>query len=126
MPPEHYGGRHVLYVANYLAPDHAYMALSPDALFQRHLGSLERLYPGLSAADVDRKFVFTSSTASPVYDMGFGGRMPPFVGWSDGIGILGMSQVYPVDRNMNHCAATALACNMDELLGTRRTCRRIG
>jgi hypothetical protein len=42
--------------------------------------------------------------------------MPPFVGWSKGIGLLGMPQVYPMDRNMNHCVEVALQADLDQLL----------
>src|SRR5439155_9368909 len=103
VPREDYGGVHVAYIINYLAPDHPYMALDVDTLFETHLPSLKKFSPGFSEKSVVQKMVYKSPVASPLYDLGFRQRMPPFEGWSPGIGLLGMPQVYPIDRNMNHC-----------------------
>jgi len=61
---------------------------------------------------VVQKMVFKSPVASPLYDLGFRQRMPPFEGWSPGIGLLGMPQVYPIDRGMNYCMEVAMRCDM--------------
>src|SRR5207245_889312 len=74
VPPEHYGGQRLLYVINYLRPDHPYMRLRSEDLLRIHLPSLARLYPGFEASLVERKFVFRPAVASPLYDLGFRGR----------------------------------------------------
>ena len=122
VPPEHYGGQRLLYVINYLRPDHPYMRLRSEDLLRLHLPSLARLYPGFDASLVERKFVFRTAVASPLYDLGFRDRIPPFSGWSPGIGMLGMAQVYPMDRNMNHCAEVALRCDLETFLDDATDC----
>jgi protoporphyrinogen oxidase len=118
VPPEEYGGVHVLYLVNYLPPTHRYMGLTPDALLRVHWPSLCKLYPSFREALIDRAYLFKTPAASPVYDLGFGDRMPPFTGWSSGIGIAGMPQVYPLDRNMNHCVQVALQADLEALLAS--------
>jgi protoporphyrinogen oxidase len=113
---ETYAGLHVAYVINYLDPGHPQLRLDAEELFRFHLPSLRRLYPDFDPANVERKFLFKSSAASPVYDCGYLRKMPPFVGWSPGIGLLGMPQVYPMDRNMNHCIDVAERAELDRLL----------
>jgi protoporphyrinogen oxidase len=115
---ETYGGLHVAYVINYLDPGDPRLGLDAEELFRHHLPSLRRLAPQFDSATVERKLLFTSPAASPVYDRGYLRRMPPFVGWSPGIGLLGMPQVYPLDRNMNHCIEVAERADLGALLAS--------
>jgi len=36
--------------------------------------------------------------------------------------MLGMAQVYPMDRNMNHCAEVALRCDLETFLDDATDC----
>ncbi len=116
VPPDEYGGKHVLYVINYLDPEHPYMAKTADEIFATHLPSLKKVHPTFDEKNVTQKLLFKSPVASPLYDVGFHSRMPPFTGWAKGIGILGMAQVYPIDRNMSHCIKVVRECDLDTLL----------
>lgn len=116
VPREDYGGLRVAYLINYIKPEHPYMALDVEALFEVHRPSLQRFCPHFDPGMIVQKFLFKSPVASPLYDLGFAERMPPFFGWSPGIGLLGMPQVYPIDRNMNHCIEVALQCDMNRFL----------
>ncbi|HVM59992.1 MAG TPA: FAD-dependent oxidoreductase [Verrucomicrobiae bacterium] len=116
VDPRDYGGRHIAYVINYLASDHPQLALDADEVFRLHLPSLRKLYPSFDESTVRDKLLFKSTRASPLYDRAFLLRMPPFTGWSKGIGLLGMPQVYPMDRNMNHCVEVALQADLNQLL----------
>ena len=125
VPREDYGGKHVAYIINYLPPEHPYMSLDIDALFQTHLPSLKRFSPSFAEEQVVQKLLFKSPVASPLYDRGFRDRMPPFTGWSPGIGLLGMPQVYPLDRNMNHCIEVALRADLQGFLGDSTVRREV-
>ena len=130
VPREDYGGLHVAYIINYLPPEHPYMSLDADALFKTHLPSLKKFSATFDEKQVVQKLLFKSPVASPLYDRGFLQRMPPFTGWSPGIGLLGMPQVYPIDRNMNHCIEVALRADMagflEDASATRREVIAIG
>jgi protoporphyrinogen oxidase len=109
VPPEDYGGEHVLYVVNYHRPgDPRFAAARNEDVFRYHLPSLRRILPHFRDEDVLRVHCCRSSYASPLYDLGFAERMPPYQGWLENVDVCGMAQVYPVDRNMNYGMENAL------------------
>ena len=90
--------------------------LSPDELVAIHEDSLRRVTGRFERGEVVHAIASQTAAASPVYDLGFGWRMPPFTGWAKGIGLAGMAQVYPLDRNMNHCVEAAERADLGALL----------
>lgn len=108
--PHDYGGEHIVYIANYHEfGDERFAVSSPEALLAYHEPSLRRLFPQFDPRNISRMFLCQASFASPVYTRGFGKRMPPYRGVLPGIDICNMQQVYPFDRNMNHCVHNALS-----------------
>jgi len=109
MSPEDYGGEHILYVVNYHRPgDPRFAAARNKDVLRYHLPSLRRILPHFRDEDVARVHCCRSSYASPLYDLGFSERMPPYRGWLENVDVCGMAQVYPVDRNMNYGMENAL------------------
>ncbi len=45
VPPEHFGGDHIVYMGDYLEPDHEYFRLSQEELLERFLPALPALQP---------------------------------------------------------------------------------
>jgi protoporphyrinogen oxidase len=106
---EQYGGEHILYVVNYHRPnDERFEGKTPKQILQFHADSLKRTLPGFSQSDIVRMYCFRDSYASPLYSLGFLDKMPPYRGWFENVDLCGMAQVYPMDRNMNHCVANAV------------------
>jgi protoporphyrinogen oxidase len=117
VPPESYGGEHILYVVNYHRPgDRRFAGHSAETLLEYHLPSLERTLPGFRRQDVLRLYLMRAGHSSPLYDLGFAARMPPHHGWLANVDVCNMSQLYPYDRNMSHCVANAL-CYVEEVFG---------
>ena len=108
VPSQWYGGKTILYVANYVRADSRFLNLDADHLLEAHLPSLRKLYPAFARRDVLSARAFSEQHASPLYDMGFHDRIPPYRGTLQGVDIVGMSQVYPEDRSMNNCIRNAL------------------
>jgi protoporphyrinogen oxidase len=109
VPAEHYGGEHILYVVNYhRRGDPRFEGKRVRDVFQYHLPSLRRILPAFREEDVLRLCCCRSGYASPLYDLGFAERMPPYQGWLENVDVCGMAQVYPVDRNMNYGMENAL------------------
>ncbi|MCS7238626.1 MAG: FAD-dependent oxidoreductase [Thermoguttaceae bacterium] len=107
--PADYGGEHILYVVNYHEiGDKRFAVGSPEELLKYHEPSLRRIFPGFDHRDISRMFLCQAPFASPVYTKGFGKKMPAYRGLLPGIDICNMQQVYPFDRNMNHCVQNAL------------------
>ncbi len=103
VAPENYGGEHILYVVNYHRPgDPRFSGKTQQALLDYHTPSLKCVTGGFSPDDVLRVHTIRDPYSSPLYDLGFDGRRPPFDGWLANVDLCDMSQVYPQDRNMNH------------------------
>ena len=108
VPAEDYGGEHVLYVINYHRPgDRRFTRVAARTLLDYHLPSLEKVLPEFRVDDVIRVHCVREAYSSPLYDMGFAARMPPYADFLPGVDVCGMFQVYPEDRNMSHCVANA-------------------
>ena len=107
--PDEYHGDHVLYVVNYHRPgDPQFHGQSANTLLDYHLPSLKRTLPGFCRQHVVRLYAIRAAYASPLYDLGFAARMPPYQGWLPGVDICTQAQVYPHDRNMSHCVENAM------------------
>jgi protoporphyrinogen oxidase len=98
----HYDGDHLLYIGNYLLPDHRHFAMSADEL-------LEEFLPHLSAfnADFDRSWVkgawvHSAKYAQPVPTVGYAAKIPDLRTPLSGLHFASMSQVYPWDRGTNY------------------------
>ena len=52
IPPEHYGGDHIIYCGDYLNPDHEYFQMSKEELLERFLPVFNAFNP-----DFDRSWV---------------------------------------------------------------------
>ena len=107
---EHYGGQHVLYVTNYHDVDDPIASMDLDDLIRLHAPSLRRVQPAFSENQIRNAFLSRALLSSPVYDVGFADRMPPPRGWLPNVDVCNMTQVYPVDRNMDACVRNARRC----------------
>ena len=109
VSPEHYGGEHILYVVNYHEPgDARFCRKRASDVLEHHLPSLKRILARFREDDILRLYCIRDTYASPLYDLGYAERRPPYQGWIPGVDICGMAQVYPEDRNMSHGVRRAM------------------
>ena len=106
--PEDYGGNHILYVVNYHRQNCNFDNIGAEQNLDMHLPSLHKVFHDFRQEDIDRIYLFKNSYSSPLYNLRFLERIPPYQGWLPNVDICGMAQVYPEDRNMNHCVRNTL------------------
>ncbi|MDX2168296.1 MAG: NAD(P)/FAD-dependent oxidoreductase, partial [Deltaproteobacteria bacterium] len=99
---EHYGGDHILYCGDYLAPDHEYFQLSPDALLERFLPALARFNPAFDRSWVKRHWLWRADYAQPIPLLNHSRNIPAVTTPLNGLWLASMSQVYPWDRGTNY------------------------
>ncbi len=99
--PEHYGGDHILYLGDYLDPDHEYFSLSKEDLLERFLPSLERFNPAFQRSWVKDSWLWKTAYAQPVPPLNHSQNIPPIKTPLPGLYFASMSQVYPWDRGTN-------------------------
>jgi protoporphyrinogen oxidase len=102
IAPERYGGRHLLYVANYLEAGDPLMTLDPDALLGAYLSGLRAVRPDFTPDWVKRRWRFAEPAAQPVVLTGHRRRMPPLATGARGLVLANTTQVYPEDRGTNY------------------------
>lgn len=98
---EHYGGDHIIYLGDYLEPEHEYFQLTHEELLERFLPSLTRFNPDFRPDWVRKSWLFRTSYAQPVPLINHSQNIPDIRTPIPGLYLASMSQVYPWDRGTN-------------------------
>jgi protoporphyrinogen oxidase len=107
MAPEDYGGRHLVYLGNYLPMDHPLFGKSDEAVLAEFLPALERINPEFRPEWVTEHRIFKAPFAQPIVTLGYADRLPPHTTPIENLYVANMSQVYPQDRGQNYSIAMA-------------------
>ena len=102
LPPEEYGGRHLVYLGNYLPPDHELFTLPDEQVLARLLPHLTRINPNFDRSWVKAAHVFAAPYAQPIVRVGYRRQLPPHRTPVDGLWLANMGHVYPHDRGQNY------------------------
>jgi protoporphyrinogen oxidase len=98
---EHYGGDHIVYLGDYLDPDHEYFRLSKEELLERFLPALPRFNPSFDRNWVKQTWLWKTAYAQPVPPVNHSRNIPELRTPVPGLYFASMSQVYPWDRGTN-------------------------
>ncbi len=101
VPADKFGGDHIVYVGDYLDPDHEYFKLSQEELLERFLPSFKKFNPKFEPDWVRKTWLFRTAYAQPIPMIGHSKNIPAIRTPIDGIYFASMSQVYPWDRGTN-------------------------
>jgi protoporphyrinogen oxidase len=101
VAPENFGGDHIVYVGDYLEPDHEYFRLTQDELLDRFLPSLQKLNPRFERDWVKKTWLWRTAYAQPVPLVNHSQNIPAIATPIEGLYFASMSQVYPWDRGTN-------------------------
>ena len=102
IEPEHYGGDHLIYVGDYLPPEHEYFRLTKEELLARVTPALSRFNPRFRPDWIRDSWLHREPYAQPVVGLNHSKRIPPIATPLPGIYWASMSQVYPWDRGTNY------------------------
>ncbi len=101
IPPEHYGGDHIIYCGDYLNPDHEYFQMSKEELLERFLPVFTRVNPAFDRSWVKDIWLWKAAYAQPIPPVNHSQNIPPIKTPVPGLYFASMSQVYPWDRGTN-------------------------
>jgi protoporphyrinogen oxidase len=101
LPPEHFGGEHLVYAGDYLETDHEYFSLSQEELLQRFIKALPRINPDFKPDWVRKTWLSRTNYAQPVPFVNHSKNIPAIQTPIPGLFFASMSQVYPWDRGTN-------------------------
>ncbi len=101
LPSEHFGGDHLVYMGDYVPPEHDYFTMSEQALIERFTAVLPQFNAGYSPDWIRKTWVFRAPYAQPVPGVYHSEKIPDLKTPVPGLYWASMSQVYPYDRGTN-------------------------
>jgi protoporphyrinogen oxidase len=101
VPPEQFGGEHIVYCGDYLETTHEYFRLDHEALQARFVEALPRFNPAFRPEWVRKTWLFRTQYAQPVPLLNHSRNIPAIQTPIAGLYFASMSQVYPWDRGTN-------------------------
>ena len=123
VPPEHYGGRHIVYLSRYLDHDHPLWSMDDEDLLARQLDQLDELFRVRVRDHLAGHWIFRGRYAAPVCDLGFAARIPKFRSPIGRLYVASMCHVYPDERSVNNsvrvAAEVAAALGLDSSMVPR-------
>jgi len=105
VPTKHYGGDHLVYCGDYVAPDHRYFQMSREELLETFLPSLKKINPAFEPHWVRQSWLFRAAYAQPVPPIDHSANIPALRTPIPRLYFASMSQVYPWDRGTNYAVA---------------------
>jgi len=99
---ERYGGHHVVYLSNYLHPEHPYLRMGIDEIEREYLPHLTKINPEFSPDWIADRWLFKGDYAQPVVTSGYREKIPEHRTPVPGLYLATMSQIYPEDRGQNY------------------------
>ena len=102
MPPEEYGGNHVVYLSNYVAPGHPVLRMNEEEVFDSYLPGIRAINPRFDPAWVRKKWLFKDPGGQPVITTNYAQQIPDMRTGIAGLYLANTTQVYPEDRGQNY------------------------
>jgi len=102
IPKENYGGKHIVYLSNYLRPDHPYFAMDVEQIEREYLPHLTKINPAFTPDWITDRWLFKGPYAQPVVTIGYKEQIPEHRAPVPGLYLATMSQIYPEDRGQNY------------------------
>ena len=95
----HYNQEHLIYVGNYLPPDHEFFGLTAEELLKRFTPHLKKINPKL---EVKKAWVFKAPFAQPIITKRYSRLIPQMTTRIPNLYLANIQQVYPWDRGTNY------------------------
>ena len=102
LSPDYFGGDHILYCGDYVAPDHEYFRLSKEEVLELFLPHLAKFNTEFTSEWVRNTWLFRTKYAQPVPELNHSQNIPSIKTPIHGLYFASMSQVYPWDRGTNY------------------------
>lgn len=97
-----YSGKHILYLSNYLSPEHRLYSASKDQLLSEYLPHLPKINPDFNQGWVEESHLFRDDAGQPVITTSYSDHIPEQRTPIRGLYLANTTQIYPEDRGMNY------------------------
>ncbi len=100
--PEHYGGKHIVYLTNYLTPADRLYGLSHQELLDEYVPHLRKVNPDFDPSWIRNSFYHRVEAAQPVIGVNYSSRIPDHRTPLRGLYLANTTQIYPEDRGTSY------------------------
>jgi len=105
VPPEQYGGSHIIYLSKYIEVSDPVWTMDDDDLFRAYIPALKRINPTFDPSWVITKRVFRERAAQPIVPLGYSALVPDMRTPIPNVYLANTTQIYPEDRGTNYSIA---------------------
>ncbi len=102
LPPSDYGGRHVVYLSNYVLPDDPKWKKRDEELWAEYLPALRVVNGAFDESWILAKQIGRAEYAQPIIVPNYSKLLPPLQTPVPGLWSACMAQTYPEDRGQNY------------------------
>jgi protoporphyrinogen oxidase len=102
MPPEEYGGNHVVYLSNYASPGHPVLSMDAGQVLETYLKGIRVINPAFDRSWIRQMWLFKDPGGQPVITTHYSRQVPPMRTGIRGLYLANTTQVYPEDRGQNY------------------------
>jgi protoporphyrinogen oxidase len=107
IPAAEYGGKHLMYVGNYVAMNDPLLSRSKEELVTQFIPFLQRINPALNRSWIKVVHSFSAPFAQPIVTTSFRAGIAPHVTPIPNLYLANMFQIYPQDRGQNYSITMA-------------------
>ncbi|MSQ10727.1 MAG: NAD(P)/FAD-dependent oxidoreductase [Dehalococcoidia bacterium] len=97
-----YGGKHVVYLSNYIAADDPFYQTPDDEVLAAYLPHLRRINPAFDQSWIREWHVYREDAAQPIITANYSQQIPTLATPIAGLFLANNTQVYPEDRGQNY------------------------
>ncbi len=101
VSPHNFNGEHIVYIGDYLEPDHEFFTLTKEQLLEKFAPSLKKFNSDFELDWINNTWLYRTAYAQPVPLINHSKNIPSIETPIEGLFFASMSQVYPWDRGTN-------------------------
>jgi len=102
MPPARYGNNRVVYLSNYVPPDHPVLAMDAEQVLESYIAGIRAINPAFERSWVRQMWLFKDPGGQPIITTNYSASIPEMRTGVDGLYLSNTTQVYPEDRGQNY------------------------
>ena len=102
IDPAHYGGKHIVYLSNYLSSTHPLYKLEHEELLEEYVPHLRKINPRFERSWIETSYHHKVEAAQPIIGTRYSERIPDHRTPFHGVYLANTTQIYPEDRGTNY------------------------
>ena len=97
-----YGGRHLVYLSNYVAREDKFYNMPPDELWANYVPAIKRIAPDFDESSVIEWSYHRENAAQPIIGVDYSKQIPSLKTPIEDLWLANTTQIYPEDRGTNY------------------------